>query len=159
MGNKLIQTFLQDSEHKKMYETYLQNLTDDNKKEIEEKFKLHVMKINLLSYFSKVLYCEAQRFDKNIRATTTVSLLDGDDSVESYTLKTTDEPKIENYFENERLFNLVSNLSDDNKKLLYLLYVKDLDEVQVAEKLGITKQAVNKRKNNLLKKLRKKIHE
>lgn len=159
MGNKLIQTFLQDSEHKKMYETYLQNLTDDNKKEIEEKFKLHVMKINLLSYFSKVLYFEAQRFDKNIRATTTVSLLDGDDSVESYTLKTTDEPKIENYFENERLFNLVSNLSDDNKKLLYLLYVKDLDEVQVAEKLGITKQAVNKRKNNLLKKLRKKIHE
>ena len=88
-----------------------------------------------------------------------MSLLDGDDSVESYTLKTTDEPKIENYFENERLFNLVSNLSDDNKKLLYLLYVKDLDEVQVAEKLGITKQAVNKRKNNLLKKLRKKIHE
>ena len=115
MVNKLVESFLQDPLHRDLYAKYLQNPTKENVQEIEEKFKLHVMKIKLLSYFSKVLFYEAQRFDKNARTTmTTVSFLDGDDKVESYELETTDEQKIENHLENERLFNLVSNLSDDN---------------------------------------------
>lgn len=38
--------------------------------------------------------------------------------------------------------------------MLYLLYVKQLNEVEVANELGITKQAVYKRKNNILQKIK-----
>ena len=159
MTNKLIHSFLQDPEHQKLYSEYLQNPDETNKELIESKFRLHVMKIKILSYFSKVISYEAQRFDRKIRTTSTLPLLGDDNEEYPYMIdepqETFTDPFLENHFENERLYNIVSNLNDDNKKLLYLLYVKDLDEAQTAERLGITQQGVNKRKNNLLKKIRK----
>lgn len=165
MENRLIHSFLEDPEHREMYENYLQNPNETNKKLVEEKFKLHVMKIKVISYFSKVLFFEAQRFDKKLRANAahTLPLLDDDSEDEIATNTLLNSPieivvghtsVIEDFLENEHLFNLVSNLNDKNKELLYLLYIKELDEDQVAVRLGVTKQAVNKRKNNLLKKLR-----
>lgn len=162
MGNKLIESFLQDPKHQKLYSDYLEMPNEANKELIESNFKLHVMKLKVLSYFSNVLFFEAQRFDKKLRATSTLPLLDGDklETTESSLFDVEmNETLVENYFENERLFNLVSNLNDRNKQLLYLLYVKDLTEDQVADFLGITKQAVNKRKNNLLKKIRRLYHD
>ncbi len=158
MRNKLIHSFLQDPEQKKIYETYLQNPNEINKELVESKFKLHVMKLKVLAYFSKVLFYEAQRFDKKIRRTT-VPLLDNDTEespiIIDTALEISDEPILESHFENERLFSLISKLDENNKQLLYLLYVQNLDEGEVAAKFGVTKQAINKRKNNLLKKFRK----
>ena len=160
MGDKLIHSFLQEPEHRKIYETYLQNPIETNKELVESKFKLYVMKLKVLTYFSKVLFHEAQRFDRKIKLSTALPLLDDDDNSKGYShtsdnpTEIIDDPSLGNLFENERLYNIVSNLNDNNKKLLYLLYVKDLNEDQTAQKLGITKQAVNKRKNILLKKIR-----
>lgn len=156
MGNKLIYSFLEDPLHQKLYSSYLENPSEEKQKEIEEKFKLHVMKLKILSYFSKALFFEAQRFDEAARKTASSPLLEENDEdvITTSQVETINEPLLENYFENERLFNLVSKLNDNNKQLLYLLYVKELDESQVAAKLGVTKQAVNKRKNSLLKKIR-----
>lgn len=162
MVNKLIESFLQDPKHYKLYLDFLENPTESNKNKIESYFKLHVIKLKLLSYFSRVLFYEAQRFDKKIRATATLPFLDGDNiettassDLNLYEMEINDHSSLENHFENERLFNLISNLKDSNKQLLYLLYVKDLDETQAANFLGITKQAVNKRKNTLLKNIRR----
>ena len=66
-----------------------------------------------------------------------------------------ENPKnLENIFEDKRLYNIISNLNYKNKKLLFLLYVKELNEVEVANELGISKQAFYKRKNNILKKIK-----
>ena len=163
MVNKLIEGFLVDKNNLLLYETYLKNPTDINREKVEKAFRTHVMKVKFLSYFSKVLFYEAQRFDKKIRTTHLLPLLATDeDEIISFSIHpiyTENENnksfKLEDYFEDERLYNIISTLSNNNKKILYWLYVKELDEVEVAEKLGITKQGVNKRKNNLLKKIKK----
>lgn len=121
------------------------------------------MKIRFLSYFSKVIFFEAQRFDKKIRAAHLLPLLETDEDENTsnsihliYTENKEDKKdELVDYFEDERLYDIISNLSEDNRKILYWLYVSELDEAQVAKKLGVTKQAVNKRKNNLLKRIRK----
>ena len=173
MENKLLQSFLEQPENQKLYLEYLQNPNENIKNAIEERFKIHVMKIKILSYFSKVFYFEAQKFDKKIRENSLRHALimdKGDDGewvtyndvthITNDVLDTFDEGsseqnfKPENLLEDEKLFTLVANLSERSKELLYLLYVKELDEGEVASFLNVSKQAVNKRKNNLLKKIR-----
>lgn len=163
MVNKLIEGFLEDKNNLLLYQTYLKNPTDNNKQKVEQAFRTHAMKVKFLSYFSKVLFFEAQRFDKKIRTTHLLPLLSKDEdkniSINIHPIYTEDENnksfKLEDCFEDERLYNIISALSDNNKKILYWLYIKELDEAEVAEKLGVTKQAVNKRKNNLLNKIKK----
>lgn len=161
MPNNLIMGFLEDENNRYLYECYLEEPSDKNKEKVEEAFHIYAMKIKILSYFSRVFFFEAQRFDKKVRQNNTLPLLDDDDDecinielIHSYE-ELSGNLSLENYFEDERLSNIVSKLNENNKKLLYLLYIKEFDEAQVAAKLGITKQAVNKRKNNLLKKIKK----
>lgn len=61
--------------------------------------------------------------------------------------------QIEFLLENKALYKIVSNLSLKQKEILYLIYVKDLTEDTVAIQLGVTKQAINKNKNEALKKI------
>lgn len=163
MVNKLIDGFLEDKKNRILYATYLNNPSDFNKQKIEDAFKVHAMKIRFLSYFSKVIFFEAQRFDKKIRAAHLLPLLETDEDENTsnsihliYTENKEDKKdELVDYFEDERLYDIISNLSEDNRKILYWLYVSELNEAQVAKKLGVTKQVVNKRKNNLLKRIRK----
>lgn len=165
MVNRLINGFLEDVQNKDIYKNYLKNPTDTNKEKVEEAFRLYAMKIKILSYFSKALFFEAQRFDKKMRRHNAVPLLENDEVIDDRNNQdliyaeegNSENLSLEDFFENESLYNVITNLNDSNKKLLYLLYVKDLNEAQVASKLGITKQAVNKRKNNLLKKIKKNL--
>lgn len=56
--------------------------------------------------------------------------------------------------ENEQLFEIVNNLDPKDNELLYMIYVAGLDEDEIAKALGVTKQAINKRKNKILKKIK-----
>lgn len=172
MENKLLQSFLEQPVNQNLYLEYLQNPNENIKNTIEKRFKIHVMKIKILSYFSKVFYFEAQKFDKKIRENSlrNILIMDKDDDgewvtyndvshfsndiPETFNEDSSEQHSPENLFEDEKLFNLIANLSEKNKELLYLLYVKDLDESEVASFLNVSKQAINKRKNNLLKKIR-----
>lgn len=172
MENKLLQSFLEQPVNQNLYLEYLQNPNENIKNTIEKRFKIHVMKIKILSYFSKVFYFEAQKFDKKIRENSlrNILIMDKDDDgewvtyndvshfsndiLETFNEDSSEQHSPENLFEDKKLFNLIANLSEKNKELLYLLYVKDLDESEVASFLNVSKQAINKRKNNLLKKIR-----
>ncbi|WP_342558163.1 sigma factor-like helix-turn-helix DNA-binding protein [Metasolibacillus sp. FSL K6-0083] len=58
-------------------------------------------------------------------------------------------------FEDKLLHDIISKLSAKQKEILYLLYIEGIPEIEIAHKLAITKQAVNKTKNQTLKKIRK----
>lgn len=75
MSNKLIDSFLSNPETNEFYKNYLLFPTEENKEIIEERFKIHAKKIKILTYFSKVLFFEAQRFDKKLRSESTKSPL------------------------------------------------------------------------------------
>lgn len=172
MKNKLLKSFLSDKEANMLYKNYLLYPTEEKKQVIENKFKLHSKKIQILTYFSKVLFFEAQHFDKKIRANSNINqlIINGDnvnedanflDSLDNviHSFENSIEIEIapdelENFFEDKQLYQIISQLSAKNKELLYLLYVKEISEVEVAKRLGITIQAVNKRKNKLLSKIR-----
>lgn len=169
MSNRLIASFLEDTEHQKLYSDYLQNPSQEKKDFLEEQFKNFVIKIKAISYFSKVLYFEAQRFDKRLRDNSKrgILILDNEeinDDIQfnesnNMLLETVEQflgdTNIEDFILDEKLFDIVSTLSDKNKELLNLLFVSDLDEKEIAIQLGISQQAVNKRKNSILTKIRK----
>ena len=59
----------------------------------------------------------------------------------------------------ERLYKAFNLLPDKQQKILYLAYVMDLKNVEIAKELNISKQAVTKARNTALNKLRKYLEE
>ena len=149
----------------------MKNPSSDKKEEIEKLFQTHVYKVQLLTYFSKILHFESQRFDKKIRHLHTTqplildkSMNDGEttlldligESQASYEYQTPliDSNNLTSLFEDKLLHDIISQLSAKQKEILYLLYIEGLTETEIAHKLTITKQAVNKTKKQTLKKIR-----
>jgi RNA polymerase sigma factor (sigma-70 family) len=171
MSNKLIETFLANPKMNELYKNYLTHPTEENKLIIETHFTTYVKKIKILTYFSKVLHFEAQRFDKKIRnlSNSNFQYTDGlkEDTVlyealpsnhdrSPFDAQLKNAQQLENLFEDKHLYTIISDLNPKNKKLLYLLFVIGMSESEVASHLGITKQAVNKRKKDVLQKIREK---
>lgn len=161
--NRLLQTFLTDEKIRKLYTRYLEHPSNYKKEIIERLFQIHVRKIQLLSYFSKTLYFESQKYDKKIRHINSVSQLDFEKNLiegESLVLDLigripVNSHNLEFIFEDKHLYEIVSSLSPVQKSVLHLLFVEELTETEAANRLGVTKQAINKTKNKTLKKIKK----
>lgn len=124
----------------KLYDEYLENSTDLNKFRLEQSFRRHVRKIQLLNYFSKVLHFEGQRFDMKVRqysarnqlildkpideGETIINLLPHplikEDMENEYFSKTN---VLEDLFEDETIVEVVSSLSEKQKKILKLIFL------------------------------------
>lgn len=170
--NFLLVGFLKNEEEKKLYESFLDEPTVQKQEEIERLFQIHVRKIQILSYFTKVLHFESKRFDKKIRKTNSIEQLvldkgvtDGEDaSIDVIQIESVNDVldiddlikwvDLENFFEDKLLYEIVGKLSLKQKKILHAIFVKNMSEDELARKLGITKQAVNKAKNQALKKIK-----
>lgn len=172
IDNPIIDSFLQSEDIRALYMAYLSNPDELMRKRIEEHFEEHYRKILILSYAAKTLHFEAQRFDKKIRGHKEKYplLLNQENGLEDSIYSQTNEVdeilylyeyQIENaeqlleIISDKRLYMIIDGLKLKNKELLYFLFIKGLDEKEIAQKLGISVQAVNKRKNSLLKKIKK----
>lgn len=168
MKNKLLSSFLEVEENEKMFLEYLKVRDEETKKTIEERFKFHVVKIKILKYFANVMHFEAQRFDKKIRNIANKNLLIFDSDVSDVLVEQLEERNsthdtidfsnnylgIQDMLENEELFNIINSLKPKDNELLYMIYSAGLDEDEIATTLGVTKQAINKRKNKILTKIK-----
>lgn len=165
--NRLLQTFLTDEKINKIYLSYLEQPSAYKKDIIENLFQIHVRKVQLLSYFSKILHFESQKYDKKIRHMNSVNqlildknvnggegtvldLIEGEQPFEQLEFST----DLELVFEDKLLYKIVSSLSPRQKDILHLLYVEGLTEIETAQRLGVTKQSINKTKNQTLKKIK-----
>lgn len=171
MENPLIISFLKNENMKALYLDYLNNPDEFTEEIIEYHFSQYCRKIQILSYFSKTLHFDAQRFDKKIRdhSEKYPLILNQDNGFEDILVRETveddyDEYAVDSYenlseiISNKQLYMIVDNLKPKNKELLYLLYVKGLEEKEVAKMLGLTIQAVNKRKNIILKQIKQRFN-
>ncbi|WP_073148278.1 sigma factor-like helix-turn-helix DNA-binding protein [Paramaledivibacter caminithermalis] len=59
-------------------------------------------------------------------------------------------------FNDKKLAAAINNLTKRQKQIMFLKYVKEYDEHQIANILKVSPQAVNKVKNSALKRIKKK---
>lgn len=176
MVNPIITSFLENESMKELYSDYLNNPNEFTKEIIEYHFSQHFRKIQILSYFSKTLHFDAQRFDKKLRGQTEkyplilnqenglediiLVEISEDDTFINYENLTVDSyENLTEIISSKKLYTIIDSLKPKNKELLYLLYVKGLEEKEVAQLLGLTIQAVNKRKNTILKQIKKQFND
>lgn len=127
-----------------------------NEEDIEKMFS---------SYIKQVIIHSRKKYDKSNRAqlhheelsfNDNTSYLENLDNQNIITVE--DYPKvtsanIENIFEDEKLYQAVKMLTLKQKKVLYLIYIANIPEEEIARMLNITRQAINKIKNTSLKKI------
>lgn len=65
---------------------------------------------------------------------------------------------IENQYKVSMVLNEIDKLSPDDKELITNHLVQEKTERELAKQLHVSQNAIHKRKNNILKKLRKKLN-
>ncbi len=65
---------------------------------------------------------------------------------------------IESEYKLSMILDEINKLSIDDKELITNLLIQEKTERELAKQLNVSQNAINKRKNNILKKLRKKLN-
>lgn len=164
--NPILIGFLYQEDNAKIYDLYCQEPTSGKKELLNQRFIEFYYKIKLITYFSKVIGFESKRYDKKNREYKERNqlILDQDnensimDLVESkediYFFNNT---KLEDYIEDPEVYKIISKLTKRQKQILYLSYVKNMRDIEVARLLSVSQQAINKIKNQALNKVRREI--
>jgi len=171
--NKLIEQFLSDEENKRMYQEYLKNPIDKNRRKVNLAFKKYYKEVRTISYLQKVIEFETKRLDKKQRIYEEKHWLILDKPVNDekknnlYEIipdtSVTDNfeeihfDHLEDYFENPLILNALAKLTKRQKDILYLAFVKNLKDGEIAKQFVISQQAVTKTKNKALEKLRREL--
>ena len=66
---------------------------------------------------------------------------------------------IENQYKVSMILDEINKLSSNDKELITNLLIQEKTERELAKQLHISQNAIHKRKNNILKKLRKKLND
>ncbi|MEH6854502.1 sigma-70 family RNA polymerase sigma factor [Priestia megaterium] len=169
--NPLIQGFLKEEENYSLFKKYQLEPTQKNEQKLDNKFKKYYLKIRAISYFSKVIHFESKKFDNKHRTYNKrfLSILDKPapesdngtlidllvDSSTNYCAEEVPSKNLEDYIENPSLYLSIKKLSSKQKKILYLAYIKDLKDVEIARYLNVSQQYITRTRNKTLLKLRR----
>ncbi|EGO5016486.1 sigma-70 family RNA polymerase sigma factor [Enterococcus faecalis] len=67
---------------------------------------------------------------------------------------TTEQPELDNFFENERLLYAINQLSEKEKRFLRKKFIEEKTDMEIAKEQSVTQQAVSIYKKRLLGKLK-----
>lgn len=169
--NPLSNAFIKSEEGDELVRAYLSKPSKENLDRLNEAFKAHYLKIKTFSYFSKTIGFEAKHFDKKRRkiADRFLLILDAPiDGEESMTMKdvivdpiqnTSDIPSEtwEDNITNEDIRNAIKDLTERQKEVIKYSFFQDMKDREIANKLGISQQAVSKTRRAALEKLRREL--
>jgi RNA polymerase sigma factor (sigma-70 family) len=171
--NPLLVSFFSNTENVQLYENYYLTPSEENKNKLVQSFKKHCFKAKVVSYFSKIIPYKAKNFDAKIREHREKYLpildkpINNDEDSVNIVNNLADESsaitadfysdKLEDYIHDELIVKAVKTLTKRQKQILFLSYVHDLKDVEIAELLNISQQAVTKIRLNSLKKVRKQL--
>ena len=162
---RIIHAFLKCPENKKLLVEYQNTNSAELKIQIDLEFKKFYQNYRILSYLIKVLHFESKHFDKQIRTHRNKNqlIIDSDINFTNIHLDNfvTDpialSEDITDHISSDNLFNCVRKLTNRQRDVISLFYVKQMTEKEIAKKLGITQQAVSKIRNNVLENIRKEL--
>jgi RNA polymerase sigma factor (sigma-70 family) len=135
------------------------DINPENELDIEKMFS---------AYIKRVVFWSRQKYDKSYNTRlqreeltqnceyddiVSDSLHNLEDQFQIEEFINVDSAHIENIFTDEKMYSTVKNLKPKQKFVLYLLYYQNRSEQETADILSISRQRVNKIKNEALKKI------
>lgn len=159
---KIIQEFLKCPSNRTLLEEFKATNSGEIKLLIDSKFKKYYQNYRILSYLIKALHYESKHFDRKLRdyrnrnqlvPTSDLIYLD-----KSYTDPFVLSKDIVDHISSDNLFHTLRKLTDRQKEILSLVYVRQMTDKEIAQHLGITQQAVSKTRKNIIKNIRKEIY-
>lgn len=162
---KIIQEFLKCPTNRSLLDEYKNSHSEEIKILIDLKFKKFYQNFRILSYLIKVLHYESKHFDQKMRAyrdRNQLTLESNFDIFPIYQEKAFADAigpseDIVDHITSENLFNSLRKLTDRQKEILSLVFVKEMTDKEIAQQLGITQQAVSKTRRNVIKYIRKEL--
>jgi RNA polymerase sigma factor (sigma-70 family) len=169
-GNKAVESFMTQPEHQELLKEFLTSPSPSAENRLNEAFKAHYFGIRFTSYVSSSLYFHSVNFDKKIRLHRGRQLLTLDQPLsgdEDGTFKdmiaepeeplTITEQSLEDVISDERLLQAYRKLTEKQKRILDLAYVKELSDTEIASLLRVSQQAVSKSHRKALAKLKEQL--
>ncbi|WP_445491493.1 sigma factor-like helix-turn-helix DNA-binding protein [Niallia sp. 03133] len=163
-NDRILNDFFADLDNKNLYERHLEKPTEDIKNTLDKRFKKHIYITRCVAYLIKAIYFYSQRFDKNLRENSHRFPLVLDKPMEDGNSMTEMIPspfriteyytQLEDYLSDPNLHKSLQLLTTRQKQILYLIYIKELRDYEVAAILNISQQAVTKSKNKAINKLK-----
>ena len=165
---KIIQEFLRCPSNKSLFEEFKATNSREIKLMIDSKFKKYYQNYRVLSYLIKVLHFESKHFDRKVRThrdrnqLILTSNLENLDLSPIYLEKSYSDSiglseNIVDHISCDDLFNCLRTLTDRQKEILSLAYVRQMSDKEIAQYLGITQQAVSKTRRNVITIIRKEL--
>ncbi|WP_391122235.1 sigma-70 family RNA polymerase sigma factor [Psychrobacillus sp. L3] len=165
---KIIQEFLRCPSNRTLFEEFKTTNSEEIKLQIDSKFKKHYQNYRIISYLIKVLHYESKHFDRKMRDYSNGNQLILTSDFENldfhpiYPEKSFSDSiglseDIIDHISSDNLINCLRKLTDRQKEILSLVYVRKMTDKEIAQYLGITQQAVSKTRRNVIKNIRKEI--
>lgn len=165
---KIIQEFLKCPSNRKLFEEYKTTNSEELRLLIDSNFKKYYQNFRTLSYLVKVLHYESKHYDRKLRAhrdrnqLTLTTNLDNSNLIPIYHEKPYSDPinlseDIVDHISCDNLFNCLRKLTDRQKEILSLVYVKQMTDKEIAQYLGISQQAVSKTRKKVINHIRKEL--
>lgn len=159
--------FLEDERNNILYLKYLYDPSKKNVIELNEAYKKYERQLMVRGYIKKAIYHEAKKYDESLRNKEKQQIsLDqtfddgatlGDFLIDEKSTRTYEEmwdSRLEEIFENIKLYEMIINLTRKQRNVLYLLYIKELNEKEASRQLNVTQQAVSKVHRTAINKLK-----
>lgn len=101
---------------------------------------------------NKYIFVEETSEDKIIFSNKNI-IADCDEEI-NYQIEIT---KLENIFEDKKIYNIVRALTYNEKSVLYFYYVKQKTEEEIAQIMFSTSEAIRSKRRRIIKKIRRKV--
>jgi RNA polymerase sigma factor (sigma-70 family) len=176
LENPIIKSFLKNEKNWKLFLEVICNPTDENKELLDKEFKKFYFGIRFTAFISTALYFNAVNFDKRYhkmlnRYTLTVDKpLKEEEDISFKDMITDSEAEIQiewiiqsddikDYIADPVLYEAILTLSDKQREVINLAYVKGLSDTEISKVLNKSQQAISKTRKKALKNIYNFINE
>lgn len=176
LENPIIKSFLKNEKNWKLFLEVICNPTDENKELLDKEFKKFYFGIRFTAFISTALYFNAVNFDKRYRKmlnryTLTVDKpLKEEEDISFKDMITDSEAEIQiewiiqsddikDYIADPVLYEAILTLSDKQREVINLAYVKGLSDTEISKVLNKSQQAISKTRKKALKNIYNFINE
>lgn len=164
----LIKAFLSKEDNLNLVRETFENPSKENYELLDKNFRDYCLKARIISYFTKLIRFGAKHYDAKLREDneryllvldvekddkkiTKKEIIMVDNSIE---LEETHHKCLEDYIESPELFNAIKTLTNRQKQILFLSYVKQFKDIEIAETFQVSQQSISKNRNKALIKIR-----
>lgn len=169
---KIATDFIKSNEkYRTLYLDFLHNNSEKSLKILNEEFYSYLFKIYLTSYIRKSITLTAYKLMKKYnlqkyREQLSLNVIkegyeeeninliaDNDINFEEEIIRNQEVVNFNEVFSDERLTMAIDTLTKRQKHILYMRFVREIEEDEIARILNISKQSINKTKNTAIKKI------